>query len=97
MKSFVDSLDEITDAWSLILSTDFERSDLTQMIMDLEDKLSKHNNRIDRLVLLLDEIAMLDEIYQACYQEDSRTLDLVENKLIELRKEWRELSRRKNE
>jgi hypothetical protein len=39
--------------------------------------------------ILKAQIELLDEIYQACFQEDCRTIELVEDKLLELRKEWR--------
>lgn len=39
--------------------------------------------------ILKAQIDLLDEIYQACFQEDSRTIELVEDKLLELRRQWR--------
>ena len=92
MNELVKVLNKVTSAWELILKTDFERSDLTQMIGDLEQKLLKYNRRIDDILLLKGKIDLLDEIYQACYQEDSRTIELVEDKLLELRKEWRKIN-----
>jgi flagellin-specific chaperone FliS len=94
MNELIRTLNKVTSAWELILKTDLERSDLTQMIGDLEEKLSEYNRRIDELIILKREIDLLEEIYQACYQEDSKTIELVEDKLIKLRKQWRELSRR---
>jgi flagellin-specific chaperone FliS len=96
MNELIRTLNKVTSAWELILKTDLERSDLTQMIGDLEEKLSEYNRRIDELIILKREIDLLEEIYQACYQEDSKTIELVEDKLIQLRKQWRELSRRNN-
>jgi flagellin-specific chaperone FliS len=96
MNELIRTLNKVTSAWELILKTDLERSDLTQMIGDLQEKLSEYNRRIDELIILKREIDLLEEIYQACYQEDSKTIELVEDKLIQLRKQWRELSRRNN-
>jgi len=96
MNELVKALNKVSEAWELIVSTEFERSDLSQMVTELQNKLVNYNIRMDKLIVLTEKISMLEEIYQACYQEDSKTIELVENKLIELRKEWRELSKRNN-
>jgi hypothetical protein len=49
---------------------------------------------VSEIMVLSEKVYLLEEIYQACYQEDSKTIELVEDKLIQLRKQWRELSRR---
>jgi len=59
--------------------------------MKKEHRLVKIINLITESQLLA-QIELLDEIYQACFQEDSRTLELVEDKLLELRTQWRKIN-----
>jgi len=57
-----------------------EKNDYTTKIMEQEVRDMASNIELDKA-----KIEVLTEIFQTCYQEDSRTLELVEEKLSKLK------------
>ncbi len=72
---FQESMEDVLD----FIEEEIKRATSTQIVMsrkEFEDKLLDREREA--------QIEVLTEIFQTCYQEDSKTLELVEEKLSKL-------------
>ena len=82
-------LQELLDKWNKYdeldgFTADSFRNDLEKLLEYWDLRIADNKEELDK-AREEGEIEVLTEIFQTCYQEDSKTLELVEEKLSKLK------------